>query len=510
MSEKYELGQKMRTGALWVYLQGGLSTVIQFLAGIALARIMEVSDFGVFYAVTAFTSLLLLQTQFGVPNSLIRAKEVTDTQWNAAFWFMQSVAVVCVLLIIAFSGLLQGFYDDDRFTPIMWLMSATLLLAPISSLLGTRLRRDMDYKTVSKVQIVVGLFGVAVSISCALMGFGPFSLVYSGIFAAILSAILLARKTSWLPSRPTGFNGFGSILGYGWRLHLNNSLNMGANKVDNMLVGSLADIFSLGIYNRALSSARMPVTQITSRLYELFFSSLSRIQDDKEHTILMYKKVLCAMTNAVFPFLLFLMFLADGFIYFLYGAKWLPAAGILQILALGSMPRVVSITMGALADAQNLVSKETPIQLSNLILTVLAVLIGSYWDLTGIAVAITLKMVFQMFLMQRMLARSHLSLGLNVIMEGIGPALFGVVFSSIALLITTYFLGSRLEPTGIPYLLLLTPVLFLSYGLALFFYSKLSPNNEALAASITMFKEMLSKIQGKIFAGRKDTKKTSD
>jgi O-antigen/teichoic acid export membrane protein len=493
MAGKYELGQKMRTGALWIYLQGGLSSVIQFMAGIALARIMDPSDFGVFYAATAYTSLLLLQTQFGVPSSLIRAKELTDVQWNGAFWFMQGVAVLCVLVIVVFSGLLQNFYDDSRFAVIMMLLSITILLSPISSILGTRLRRNLDYKDVSKIQIIVGLIGIVVSISCALMGLGPYSLVIAGIASGLLSAVLLVRATSWHPGLPGNFEGLKSILSYGWRLHLNNSLNMGANKVDNMLVGSLSGVHSLGIYNRALSSARMPVTEITGRLYQLFFSGLSRIQDDMNHTILMYQKILCAMTNAVFPFLLAFFFLADGFIYTLYGEKWLAASEILKILALGSMPRVISITMGALADAQNLVSKETPIQLSNLVLTILAVVVGSYWGLTGIAIGISLKMAFQMFLMQRMLSRSHLGIRWRLVLEGTGPAIIGALVSSASTFALTLSIGTQLESTSIVYILFVGSFLFLSYGITLFAHSKLSPDNQALAASITMFKDMLLK-----------------
>ena len=255
MTSGYDLGKKMRTGALWIYFQGGLSSIVQFATGIILARILEPSDFGVFYAVVAFTSLLLLQTQFGIPESLIRAKSVTPAQWNSAFWFMQCIAIICVMLIVGVSGWLQGFYDDDRFTLIIWLMSVTILLAPISTIFGTWLRRDMDYKSVSRITIVIGLISVAVSIACALLGFGPFSMVMAGIVSGTVSAIMFARKVPWHPSLPVNTDGLGSILSYSWRLHLNSSLHLSSTKVDTMLVGSLVGISYLGIYNRALSSA---------------------------------------------------------------------------------------------------------------------------------------------------------------------------------------------------------------------------------------------------------------
>ena len=488
----------MRTGALWVYLQGGLSSVIQFTAGIILARILEPSDFGVFYAVTAYTSLLMLQTRFGIPSALIQAKDLSAAQWNTAFWFMQGIALFCILLIFALSNWLQGFYDDDRFTIIMWFMAITLALSPISTISNTLLRRQMDYKTTSRVEIIVGLFAVFVSISCAIAGFGPFSFVIAGVFSGILSAILLTRKTSWRPNFSLDMRGLGSILSYGWRLHLNSTLNMGANKADNMLIGSLSGVAALGIYNRALSSARMPVTEITTRLYQLFFSGLARIQNDMEHTIQMYVKVLCAMSNAVFPFLLVFIFAAESFIYFIYGEKWLPAAEPLQILAFGSMARVISITMGALADAQRLAKKETPIQAFNLAATIAAVLIGSRWGLTGIATGIAIKSILLMLLMHFMLSHSHVNLKWRILMEGINPAITASIVASAAALLTGNILEKNHMPTGIISLGIVTSIIFLSYGATLIAYTRLVPGNEALAANITMFQEFLLKVRNKI------------
>ncbi len=498
MTSKYKLGTQMRTGALWVYLQGGLSSFINFIAGIILARILEPGDFGVFYAVTAFTSLFLLQTRFGIPASLIKQKNVTDAQWNSAFWFMQGIALLSVLVILVLSGWLQGFYGDDRFTPIMWLMAATLMLAPITAIFDTRLRRDMDYKTVSRVQIIVGLLSVIVGIISALMGFGPFSFVIAGIISGIVFVILLARRTSWRPKWTVDYRGLGPILSYGWRLHLNNSLNMGSRKVDTMLIGSMMGTSALGIYTRGLNSAQMPVTEIAGRLYQLFFSGLSRIQGDMEHTIRMYKKLLCAMTSAVFPFLLVFIFAADGFINVLYGEKWLPASNILQILALGAMPQVVSITMGALADAQNLASKEMPIQFLSLILTASVVWIGSSWGLTGISIGIALNMVLLMLMMQRMLSHSHVNLRWSILMEGIAPAITGSVVASLVAFSTANMLEPIFESTGFIYLSVMTSMIFLSYGSTLLVLSRFFPNNEALAANVEMFYETLLKLRSKL------------
>jgi len=105
----------MRVGAVWAYLQTGLSTVFQFGSGIVLARLLDPDDFGVFAAVTAFTAILLQQVAFGLSSTLLQSKSLEDHQWNSAFWFMEAAAVVATAVVFAGADWLQAFYNDPRY-----------------------------------------------------------------------------------------------------------------------------------------------------------------------------------------------------------------------------------------------------------------------------------------------------------------------------------------------------------------------------------------------------------
>ncbi len=432
--EGHELGHKMRVGAIWTYIQGWTITVIQFLTGIILARLLDPADFGVFFAVTAYTALLAAQVRFGIAQALLQAKDLEEEQWNSAFWMMEAIAVLCALLVFAVSGALADFYDDERYTSLMRLMCISFFIMPFMAINGTLLRRRMDFKTDSQIQVKSALAGICVSLACAFYGLGPYSLALGGLAGACVSAILMAARAPWFPHLSFSLAMLAPLFRYGWRFHLNNSLSMLTKRVDNMMVGRMLDIASLGFYTRAFNLANMPVANICSPLYQLLFSGFSRIQDNMEHSKLMYQKAMCAITSTVYPLLLVLVFAGDELIYFVYGEKWMPAATPMKILAIGFFAQVISITTSSFASAQNLVAKQTPIVVTNLMLTVVAVAVGVSWGLDGVATGISIKMFFIVFLVYKMMRRSHIGLELRDTFTAVTPAAVATLITALACL----------------------------------------------------------------------------
>lgn len=500
-SPQQPLGHKLRQGAAWTYLQGGLGALIQFGAGIVMARLLDPSDFGVFFAVSAYVALLAAQVRFGLPSALLQAREVNEQQWQSAFWVMQGLALLCTFAVFAASDWLGEFYRDPRYADLMQLMCITFFLAPFMVTSETRLRRDMEYPVISKTRIIAKFSGTALGIAAAFAGLGPYSLVAGGIFAAILSTIMLGRITGWHARATFSPESLRPLFSFGWRMHLNNSLSLAANRVDNMLLGRLAGLDMLGIYSRAFAIARLPVDNICTPLYQLVFGTLSRIQDDHAHSRLMFQKVLCAVTSAVFPLLLWLIFNAEAFIHFLYGDKWLPAADPFRLLAIGSFVLVISITLSSLAAAQNLVARQTPIIAFNLLLTIVAVVVGIRWGLTGVAVGITLKIIISNLLLVRMMQLSHLQMGWSGIGTAIAPAFLATVFTLLpAAAAAVQFESQGWAPTGAAHFFAMSLIIGVGYAASWYLFARLRSDDPIIAANLALLHRLLDRLLHREYA----------
>ncbi len=381
--------RSFRTAALWTFLQGWVGAAVQFATGIVMARLLAPADFGVFAAVTAYTALLLRQAQFGIPESLIRTRSPDGHALSAAFWWMEAFAGLAAAVAAGLAVALAPLYDDGRFVAVMLAVSATFFLMPFSATAGAWLRHQMRYREIARVSVILSLSGAAIGVAAAAAGAGVWSFVVAAWVNGTLGAWLYLRVSGWRPGRPRlRWVDIAPLVGYGWKMHLNNMLDLASRRVDRMLLGALAGSHALGVFNRAAQSGRMPVAEIAGRLYQAMFSALSRAQESgAAQAGMLNRKMLFALAGATYPALLLLWFAAEPFVVGLYGEPWREAVEPMRWIILGGFASVVSVGLGALSDTRGLAGRESLLQAVGLALAAAAVAVGLRWGLAGVAAA---------------------------------------------------------------------------------------------------------------------------
>jgi O-antigen/teichoic acid export membrane protein len=476
----------MRDGALWAYMQTAGVTGLQFISGIILARILDPADFGVFIAATAYTAIFSSQVTFGIPSALVQTKEFSESQAHSSFWLMEAIAVLCTLLVIGLSMVLADAYDDPRYALVMQLMCITFFFLPFVNITNTLLRREMNFKAISKIRIQATLLTLPVGIIFALLGFGPYSLVLSGIAAIAVTTLLLARYKPWCPRPQFSASAMRPLFGYAWRTNVNSSLDTLGERVDNMMIGAMMSSHSLGIYNRGYSLSRLPVEQLGLSLQPLLFGGLARIQDDLAYTRSMYQKAVGSLTLGVFPFILLFIFIAHSFIANVYGEKWLEAALPLQIMAIGAFAFMISITLRALVAAQNLVGREMPLQIARVLITIAVVAIAVPGGLTAIAIGITVREILFMVLLKRMVRNAGLGLTVPMMFYAIAPTLVGCAAGAVSGLATHWLLSPSTPVTSALYLFTMSAGVLGGYALAVVVMGRHWRSHAPLQAAMAM------------------------
>lgn len=399
-----DLGAKLRVGISWQYGETIFNSAFSFASGIILARLLDPADFGVFAAVTAFTSILLLQVNFGWPAALLQTKKLQEPLLSSIFWVMLGVALLVTLLVLGCSNFLGGVYEDARFKLVMTLFCIQFFITPFNTINGSILRWAMRYDLVSRISMVTMVVSTCVGVAAAFGGLGVYSLVLAGIFASFLRTIGMAFYAPWKPSLIFSWPSIRPVFAFAWRVHLTRTLNMISSRIDNMMIGKFVGIGPLGLYVKAFSLGRMPIDLLATNLYQIFFTALSRIQDTRSQSILMFQKMIVSVTFATYLPLVLLILLGEGLVVNLYGQKWSGAVLPMQIMAIGCFAAVISMICGAFCEAQNLVDKEIKVQAANVFLTIAAVIIGAKWDLIGVAAGISIKAFVLLILIKKVLA----------------------------------------------------------------------------------------------------------
>jgi O-antigen/teichoic acid export membrane protein len=382
------------------------------------------SEFGVFVAVTAFTSVLLMVAQFGLPAAILQAKQLSDESVNAAFWTITLLAFACIALIWSIAPTLSSIYVAPDFQPVLLLMSAIFLLTPFNSIGLSLLRRRMQFDLVARIGIInVAVIG-PIEIIAALLGAGVYSLWLGTIASMLTNFVLMWKHLEWRPHLP-GLVPVKALLRYSSYTTVNTTLAFLTGRVDNMIVGGLLGARDLGLYDRAYSLARMPSQELALSLGPLVVGSFAKIQEDIERSRHLYFKAASALSTITLPFLAFVFVAGPEALVFVYGQAWAESGTPLQIMVPGAVFLLLSLTMRSVARAQGLVKEEVPIGIAALAATAGGVALLIPFGLAGVALAITLREALSLALISRLLGRSALALTPKEIAFAVAPGLIG-------------------------------------------------------------------------------------
>ena len=491
------LGKQLKRGVFWQYFQTGFNTVFKFGTGVVLARLLDPSDFGLFAAVTSITNLLLMQINFGWTSALLRAKQLDKMLLSTVFWFMQAIAILLMGAVVIFVPYFTAFYQDDRFGPVMLLVCLQFFIVPFNIINGGILRWKMRYDLVSRIAMAVSIISSVTGISLAYFGFGVYSLVVTGLLSSILVTIIMAFYAPWKPMFLFSLDAVKPHFDFTWRLHLNNSLNLLAGRIDNLMVGKLVGLSSLGIYVKAFSLGRMPVDLLARNLYQMFFTALSRVRESQSGSLVMFQKMIGALTFSIYLPLLLLLFLGEGFIFHLYGEKWLGAVLPMRIMIIGSFVIVITMTSGAFCAAQNLVRKETKVQFLNLIMTITAVLIGSKWGLPGISIGIVIKAFIMLYLMKKVLEKG-IGLKWRDLWKPVWPNVCAALIASLLVLLLVYGFNLSGAETNIVRMASIAFTICSGYLITWFFLALSLKSHPEMVPILDLAQTAVTKMSGKI------------
>ena len=291
-------------GFIWSAVERFSLQGVQFFIGVVLARLLSPSDFGMIGMLTIFLSISQIFVDCGFSNALIREKEVTDQDYGTAFLLNFLISVACFGILFAIAPFVADFYQLPELELVMQVVSLTLIINALFTVHKAKLSRAVDFKTQSKASfgaaLLSGIFGVVL----AYCGFGVWSLVWQSIANSVLNLLIFSVLLRWFPKPCFNKASFHSLFSFGSKL----------------LVSSLIHSVYSNLYNLVIG-----------------FPILSKLQDDNEKLLSVYKKYLQVSCFLIFPLMIGLCVLAKPTIIILLGEKWSGAILLMQILCFSSI-----------------------------------------------------------------------------------------------------------------------------------------------------------------------------
>lgn len=317
---------------LWSSVQrfGGLA--IGFISNLVLARLLCPEDFGVIGLIMVFVGIADVLVDGGLGNALVQKKEIDRKDISTVFTTNLLFSTILFLLLFFLAPAIASYIDVEKFDLFLRVEAIMILLRAFIVVPSSLLNRDMDFKKLATIHLLVNAISTIIAIVLALCGFGVWSLILRNISLDAFTILFLYIVKRIPLSLSIYKDHFKQLFFYGIFVASANIAEGLYSNILSFILGKKFSVKELGYYNQAHSLEQIPVYSITSILNQVFFPFLSKKQDDQEQMKEDVIRSMSVMSFFLYPLMFFLICFAEPIIILLYSEKWLPAVPFFQIL----------------------------------------------------------------------------------------------------------------------------------------------------------------------------------
>lgn len=329
------LKTKAIKGTLWSAIDRLSVQIINFGLSLAIARLLDPSDYGIIAMTMLFITLSNVFVDSGFANALVRKNDRTETDNSTVFYFNIAVGITVYAIMWVVSPLIAKFYNMPLLENVLRVTALVIPLYSFSIVQQAILTINIDFKSQAKISVSAALVSGVVGLIMAYNGAGVWSLTVQMVSAAFIRMIMLWIFVKWKPSQPFSEKSFRELFSFGYKLLLANIVVAISNNITTLIIGKKFSSKQLGFYNRAEQISYFPVSNLTAVLQRVTFPVFSKMQDNTAELRNTYLKIVRLTSILSFLILGVLFVVAEPLIETLLTSKWLPSVGLLQILIIG-------------------------------------------------------------------------------------------------------------------------------------------------------------------------------
>lgn len=333
-----DFGKRVKSAVFWRSGTQILSQLISWGATLAVIRILDPHDYGLFAMTSVVLVFLNFLNGYGLVSALIKSETVEPIRIRQAFGMLILLnSGLAAIQFFAVAPLAAVYYGEAIVADLLRWQALIYLSTPFVILPEAMLTRNLDFKKPAMVNLTVAVIGGSVSLGMALNDYGVWTLVFAPVSMFWARAILLIIVTKFRLKPSFNFTGSGTIFGFGLTMLVSHGLYIVQTQSDIFIAARHVDAHLLGIYAEALFIAQLFATKFVPPLNEVAFPAYSRMQHDKAALSQGFLKAVRLIMLVACPLYFGMAISAEPFVETLLGEKWLEAVPIVTALAL-AMP----------------------------------------------------------------------------------------------------------------------------------------------------------------------------
>lgn len=310
---------------------------VALVVSIILARLLVPEVYGTIALVTVFTQILNVFVDSGFGNALIQKKDADDLDFSTVFYFNVAVCLLLYVGVFLAAPWIARFYNDLALTPVVRVLSLTLIISGVKNVQQAYVSRTMQFKRFFFATLGGTIGAAVIGIAMAYYGFGVWALVAQQIFNATVDTLILWITVKWRPKWMFSWQRLKGLFSFGWKLLASSLLDTVYSDLRQLIIGKLYTSSDLAQYNRGKQLPDLLVNNIDTSINSVLLPAMSQVQDDSARVKSMTRRAMKTSTYVIAPIMMGLAFTAEFVIRLLLTEKWMPCVPFLRIFCITYM-----------------------------------------------------------------------------------------------------------------------------------------------------------------------------
>jgi len=308
---------------------------VTFVVSIVLARLLDPNVYGMIAIVTVFTSIMQVFVDSGLGNALIQKKDADDLDFSTVFFFNMFLGIVLYAVMFISSPLIARFFDMPDLTPVLQVLSLTIVISGIKNIQQAYVSRKLMFKKFFFATLGGTIGASVVGIYMAYRGYGVWALVAQNLFNTTVDTCILWLTVKWRPKRMFSFERIKTLFSYGWKLLASKLIDTAYEDVRSLIVGKMYSADDLAFFDRGKKFPQLAVDILNSSIDSVLFPSMSMEQDNISRVRAMTSRAIKTTSFIVFPLMTGLAVCAAPVVNIILTPKWAECIPYMRIFCIG-------------------------------------------------------------------------------------------------------------------------------------------------------------------------------
>lgn len=360
-------------GISWVAGLRGVTRAITFGRTALLARILTPSQFGVFGIVTIVLAFIEILAETGINIFLIQQKEKIDEYVDTA-WIVSIIrGIIISLVIVLCSPFVATFFNSSEAYNLLLFSSLIPLIRGFINPSVVTFQKELQFRKEFWFRIVIFVVDTIVSVVLAVTTRSTTSLLWGLLIGAIVELVLSFFVVKPRPRLRFQSNIFKTVIVRGKWVTAAGIFNYLFHNADNVVVGKLLNVYSLGLYQQVYKISMLPITEVADVASKVTFPVYVKIAGDRTRLKTAFFKTIASTTVLTVPIGVIFFLFPGEIIEIILGPSWVSAASAFQVLSIFGVIRAISGSTSALflaVEKQEFVSTVTFVSFFALAVTI--------------------------------------------------------------------------------------------------------------------------------------------